>query len=78
MSNNLQVLVQLNEDCDNLPKGFRDKLPNEVTTVVQLLMNHNPIMRPNAKDIKADKFGELKRLRKKVGKKSKPSLVPVL
>ena len=67
-----------NEDRDNLPKGFRDKLPNEVTTIIQLLMNRNPTKRPSAEDIKNDKFGELRRLRKKIGKKSKPSLVPVL
>jgi hypothetical protein len=61
-----------------LPKGFRDKLPNEVTLIIQLLMNHNPIKRPSAEEIKTDKHNELKRLRKKAGKKSKPTLIPVL
>ena len=70
--------MRLNEDSTNLPRGFRDKLPNEVTTIIQRLMNKNPKLRPSAAEIKDDKFGDLKRLRKKVGKKSKPSFVPVL
>ena len=72
----IQVLSQLREG--KLPKGFRDKLPNEVTLIIQLLMDRNPVKRPSAEDIKADKHNELKRLRKKAGKRSKPSLIPVL
>ena len=60
------------------PKGFGDGLPNEVTPIIQLLMNHNPVKRPSAEEIKTDKHNELKRLRKKAGKKSKPALIPVL
>ena len=60
------------------PRDFRDKLPNEVTLIIQLLMDHNPTKRPSAEEIKRDRHNELKQLRKKAGKKSKPLYVPVL
>ena len=76
----MQVLSQLR--AGKLPKGFCDQLPDEVTIIIRLLTNNDPTKRPSAEEIKDDKHNELKKLRKKcakkVGKKGKPMVIPVL
>ena len=52
-------------------------LPFEVTLLSHLMMHRKRRRRPSAEELKADKYNELKRLRKKVGKISTPSFVPI-
>ena len=50
---------------------------NEVTCMIQLLMNKNPSMRPSVKEMIDDRHGYLKILKQKI-KKSKNSCIPVV
>ena len=64
----MQVLSCLSADLD-IPKQFKDGVPNEVTSIIRQLMIHDPDGRPTAIDIKKDEYNYLKKLKKKAIKK---------
>ena len=71
----IQVLTELKQR--GIPGTFKTRMHSEVTSLINLLLTKNMVMRPSAREVMEDKFNHLKNLKKKV-RRSKTPHVPVL
>lgn len=61
---NAQILTQLKDF--GIPNVFTAGVHAEVTSIIKLLLNKNPNMRPSAKEVHEDRYNYLKVLKKKI------------
>ena len=72
---NMQILTQIKDI--GIPRFFTAGVHAEVTSIIKLLLNKNPNIRPSAKEVIEDRYNYLKVLKKKM-KRSGTFYVPHL